>query len=113
VRAAGFVVGKTFRLIEWDLAISPREPNGDMISVQVRQGQISRQGMRDAIAKAYDLSSVKSVKQFAHLFQCHHRVYYERVDTRESLSKLEDGDVIVWTQARRCALVTSVLQRYD
>ena len=40
---AGFVVGRTFRFVEWDLTLSPKEPNGDMISVQVRTGQMSRQ----------------------------------------------------------------------
>jgi hypothetical protein len=94
-------VGKTFRLVEWDLALAPKEPNGDMVSVQVRTGQISRQGIREAISKAYDLESPKVVKQFAHMFVLHERVFYERVDTRESLAKLHDGDVLVWTKVRR------------
>jgi hypothetical protein len=96
--AAGYVVGKTFRLVEWDLNVSPKEPNGDMVSVQVRKGQLSRQGIRECIATAYSLESAKHVKQFAHVFVTGSRVFYERIDTKEVLGKLDDGDVIVWTQ---------------
>ena len=98
---AGLVVGKKFRFVEWDLGISPKEPNGDMIAVQVRTGTITRQGMREAICKAYDLPNTKVVKQFAHVVELHHRTFYEHMDTRESLQNLDEGAVIVWTQVRQ------------
>ena len=96
----GLVVGKKFRFVEWDLGISPKEPNGDMIAVQVRTGTITRQGMREAICKAYDLPNLKVVKQFAHVVELHNRTFYEHMDTRESLQNLDEGAVIVWTQVR-------------
>ena len=99
-------MGRTFRLIEWDLETSPQEPNGDMVSVQVRQGQLTRHGIRECIAKTYGLASPKSVKQYAHFFQVGLRVFYERIDTKETIGKLDEGDIIVWT--RVCALHSAV-----
>lgn len=98
-------MGRTFHLVEWDLEASPKEPNGDMVSIQVRQSQITRQGIRESIASTYGLDSPKQVKQFAHVCTLGIRTFYERIDTKASIGKLDDGDTIVWSQVRRPLLL--------
>ena len=97
---SGYVLGKTVRLVEWDLQESPTETNGDMVSVQVRTGQLTRSGVRECIARAYRLDSVKQVKQLAHWLTVGQRTFYERLDTKASLGTLNEGEIIVWTQVR-------------
>ena len=69
-----------------------------MVSVQVRTGQLSRAGIRESIVKAYGLDSPKKVKQFAHWMKQGPRVFYERIDTKEALGALKEGEIIVWTR---------------
>ena len=94
---AGYVVGKTFRLIEWDLQASPQDPDGVMVRVTISL-QLTRSAVRQAVAKAYHLESPKLVKQFAHSFQYNGKVFYERLDSRAAFVDLPDGAVLVWTQ---------------
>jgi hypothetical protein len=83
---------------------SPKEPNGDMVTIQVRQAQMTRQGIRESVATQYGLDSAKQVKQFAHVITLGPRIFYERIDTKASLGKLDDGDMIVWSQVQCLSL---------
>lgn len=94
------MLGKTVRLVEWDLQESPTEPNGDIVSVQVRSGQLTRTGVRTCIARAYSLESTKQVKQLAHWLQVGPRVFYEQLDNKVALNYLNEGEIIVWSQVR-------------
>jgi hypothetical protein len=94
-------VGKTFRMIEWDLQNSPREPDGAMVRVTMPR-KLTRAGMRQAIAKAYGLESSKHVKQFAHTYSFSGKIFYERLEESATLVNINDDAVLVWTQVCCC-----------
>lgn len=102
------MVGKTFRMIEWDLQGSPREPDGAMVRVTMPL-QLTRNGMRHAIAKAYDLETAKSVKQFAQTFAFNGKIFYERLESKGAVTNVPDGTVLVWTQVWMSALLLLVV----
>ena len=58
------------------------------------------QGMREVIMRVYGLRSTKVVKQFAHCVLLNMRVFYEPLGNKESIQKLHEGDIIVWTKVR-------------
>lgn len=94
---AGYVVGKSFRMIEWDLDKSPQDPDGVMVRVTMSI-KLTRASIREAVAKAYKLESPKLVKQFAHSFPYNGKVFYEKLDSRAAILDLPEGAVLVWTQ---------------
>lgn len=90
-------MGKTFRLIEWDLHASPQEPDGAMVRVTMPL-QLTRGKLRQAVANSYGLESSKGVKQFAHSFVFNAKVFYEKLEDNSAIANLPDGEVLVWTQ---------------
>jgi hypothetical protein len=90
-------------MIEWDLQNSPREPDGAMVRVTMPL-QLTRAGMRLAVAKAYGLESSKHVKQFAHTYAFNGKVFYERLEDSAAIVNIRDDAVLVWTQVWCCQL---------
>lgn len=96
----GVVVGKQFRVVEWDIQNSPREPDGPCVTINIRATQLNPKGLRTEISKAYRLDSSKQVKQFRHCFVFGPIIFYEQLDNPQAISKLQEGGIIVWTRAR-------------
>lgn len=94
----GVVVGKQFRVVEWDIQNSPREPDGACVTINIRATQLNPKGLRTEISKAYRLDSSKQVKQFRHCFVFGPIIFYEQLDNPQAISKLEEGGIIVWTR---------------
>lgn len=107
----GVVVGKQFRVVEWDIQNSPRQPDGACVTINTRATQLNPKGLRTEIAKMYRLDSSKQVKQFRHCYMFGTIIFYEQLDSPQAISKLDEGGVIVWTrvspQQPAIALATS------
>ena len=81
--------------MEWDLQNSPMQPDGQLVTINLRQ--FTSTGLRTAIATAYKLNSQKQVKQVAHWILIGPN-FYEQMGPEQPLAGLPDNAVIVWSQ---------------